>query len=93
MGSCKGCKLGYDDGKRNMARARCRIKVCCFGVKKLETCADCSDSDDCPLLSRFFSKNGGKYDRYRRILEFIRANGYSEFVRIGKDWTNSYGKL
>lgn len=93
LGSCKGCKLGYDDGTRDMARARCKIKVCCFGTKELETCAECPDSGDCPLLKRFFSKGGGKYDRYKRILEFIRANGYSEFVKRGKDWKNSYGKL
>lgn len=93
LGSCRGCKLGYDDGKRDMARARCKIKVCCFGVKNLETCAECPDSGDCPLLRRFFTKDGGKYERYKRALEFIRANGYSEFVKRGKDWKNSHGKL
>ena len=37
LGQCKGCKLGYDDGERKIAKAKCKIKVCCFGVKKQET--------------------------------------------------------
>ncbi len=27
---CKGCKLGYADGARNISKAKCKIKVCCL---------------------------------------------------------------
>ena len=27
VGQCKGCKLGYDDGERKIAKAKCRIKA------------------------------------------------------------------
>lgn len=93
LGSCRGCKLGYDDGTRSMARARCKIKVCCFGANNLETCAECPECAGCSLLERFYSKNGRAYERYRRTREFIQANGYSEFVRRAKDWKNSHGEL
>ena len=35
-GFCKGCKLGYDSGERDINRAKCKIKLCCFKDKKLE---------------------------------------------------------
>jgi hypothetical protein len=76
-----------------MARARCKIKVCCFGVKKLETCAECAERDGCQIMERFYSKDEWKYERYRMLIEFIQANGCSEYVRRAKDWKNSYGKL
>jgi hypothetical protein len=38
--TCKGCKLGYDDGERDIRAARCAMKRCCLIEKKLETCAD-----------------------------------------------------
>lgn len=93
LGSCKGCKIGYEDGKRNITRARCKIKVCCFGVKKQETCAECAECDGCRVLERFYSRNGGAYERYRTLREFIQANGYSEYVKRAKDWKNSHGRL
>jgi hypothetical protein len=40
-GFCKGCKLGYDKGERDIGKAKCKMKVCCFRERKLETCADC----------------------------------------------------
>lgn len=39
--TCRGCKLGYELGERDLSKAKCEIKVCCFREKKLETCADC----------------------------------------------------
>jgi hypothetical protein len=91
--SCKGCKLGYDDGSRSIARARCKIKLCCIGVKKKETCAECSEFNVCHLLEPFFSKRNRAYERYRSYLEFIKAKGYPEFVKRAKSWRDSYGKL
>ncbi len=88
-----GCKLGYEEGKRSLAKARCRIKVCCYGVKMLETCAECSEYDDCDTLAAFTKRKGRLGKKYRESLEFIRANGYAEFVRRGKDWKRHYGEL
>ena len=34
--TCLGCKLGYESGKRDLSKAKCEIKVCCFREKQLE---------------------------------------------------------
>ena len=39
--SCHGCKIGYENGVRNINRAKCQIKICCYKEKGLQTCADC----------------------------------------------------
>jgi hypothetical protein len=90
--SCKGCKLGYDDGARDLTKARCKMKVCCLGQRKHETCTDCSDYA-CDILIEFQSKDGYKYHRYKESLEFIRENGYTEFIRRSWNWKRAYGKL
>ncbi len=91
-GFCKGCKLGYEDGTRDISKAKCKMKMCCFGVKHQETCADCSQYG-CDILSDFQEKNGYKYRKYRESLEFIKINGYSEFIDRAKGWNRAYGKL
>jgi len=92
-GVCKGCKPGYDNGTRVIDKARCRMKVCCFGERNFETCADCPDFDLCPIIAGFFSKTGYKYKKYRQSLEFIRKNGYSGFLKSSETWKGPYGKL
>jgi hypothetical protein len=92
-GSCKGCKLGYDDGVRDINNARCAMKLCCFSDRKFETCADCPDFDSCTIISGFFAKNGYKYRKYRQSLEYIRKHGYPEFFRVSERWKGPYGKL
>ena len=42
--TCKGCKLGYLDGSRDLRRARCSMKVCCLTRGHI-TCADCERFD------------------------------------------------
>ncbi len=91
-GACKGCKLGYENGGRDVSKAKCAIKRCCFGEKKIETCADCSDYETCPIIQGFYAKNGYKYKKYREATEFIRTNGYERFKAIIKDWKGAYGK-
>jgi hypothetical protein len=91
--ACRGCKLGYGEGGRDNTRARCRMKVCCFGKRGIATCADCPDYDSCETIQGFFAKQGYKYGRYRRSLEFIRKHGYAEFVEATRDWKGAYGKL
>lgn len=77
-----------------MARARCKIKACCYGLRKLETCAECAElSGHCHTLERFFGRNKGAYERYRKVLGLIRTDGYREFVRRAKDWKNNWGDL
>lgn len=93
LGSCRGCKLGYADGERNIAKARCRIKVCCLGTKNHETCADCPGYDGCGLLAAFHAKSAPEYSGYRNALEFIRANGYADFVKRAGAWKRSFGEL
>lgn len=92
-GVCKGCKLGYDQRKRDIARAKCAMKVCCFKERELETCADCPEYSTCDLIKRFFSKKGFKYGKYRQSIEFIRKNGYSEFLTLANQWNGPYGTL
>ena len=92
-GFCKGCKLGYDEGKRDINKAKCIMKVCCFKEKKLETCADCTDYPGCKIIHGFYDKNGYKYKKYKQAIEFIRKNGYSKFIKSANDWKGAYGKL
>ncbi|OHD54105.1 MAG: hypothetical protein A2Y33_10340 [Spirochaetes bacterium GWF1_51_8] len=91
--TCKGCKLGYGDGGRNIDLAKCKIKVCCFRDRKLETCADCPDFEVCPTLVEFYGHDSYKYKKYREAAEFIRANGYEEFLNQADKWKGAYGKL
>jgi len=51
---------GYESGKRDITKAKCKMKVCCFKDKRLETCADCRDYP-CKILQEFWSKKGWKY--------------------------------
>ncbi len=90
---CRGCKLGYDTRERDFSKAKCRIKLCCFRDKKLETCADCPDFSTCDIVKSFYYKNGVKYSKYRENIEFIMANGYEEFFRLADNWKGPYGRL
>jgi len=92
-GFCKGCKLGYENKKRSIDNARCKIKLCCFRDRKFETCADCAYFDSCILISSLYDKNGFKYKKYKQNNEFIRKNGYSAFFKSADTWKGPYGKL
>jgi len=90
--TCLGCKLGYESGKRDISKAKCEIKVCCFKERGLETCADCPDYP-CKILEEFWSKRGWKYKQYRKQLQFIRQKGYEEFLKRASEWNGPHGKL
>lgn len=92
-GACKGCKLGYGPGERDIDRSRCRMKVCCLKEKGLETCADCGDYEGCRIIQGFYSKKGYKYRRYKQSIEYIRKNGYARFLEHARRWNGAYGKL
>lgn len=89
---CKGCKLGYNTGQRDIKKAKCSIKVCCISEKKLDTCADCSELGTCQIIGNFYSKNGYKYKKYKQAIEFIRENSYEQFLKIADRWKMQYGK-
>jgi hypothetical protein len=90
--TCIGCKLGYGQGKRDASKARCKIKVCCFVKRKIETCVDCP-SYPCEILEAFWNKKGWKYKQYRKQLEFIKQHGYDEFLKRADKWKGPHGKL
>jgi hypothetical protein len=90
--TCLGCKLGYEQGRRDASKAKCKIKMCCFVKRKLETCVDCPNYS-CEILEAFWNKNGWKYKQCKKQLEFIKQNGYEKFLRISDKWKGPRGKL
>lgn len=90
--TCKGCKLGYADGCRDLSKAKCKMKKCCL-FKGYVTCADCEEYALCETVQAFLHHPGYKYSKYRQALAFIRARGYDAFLQKAKDWKNAYGKL
>lgn len=93
LGNCKGCRLGYDEGERDISRTRCMIKVCCIRDKGLGTCAECPEFDRCRTLAAFHGKRWKEYGRYRESFEFIRREGYPAFIERSKGWEKAYGEL
>jgi hypothetical protein len=89
---CRGCKIGYQTGERDLSKAKCKIKICCLR-KRFSSCADCDDYDTCEILQGFYAKNGYKYKKYNEALNFIRSSGYEKFLDIADSWTQQYGKL
>lgn len=88
---CKGCKIGYENGERDIDKAKCKMKVCCI-KKGYNTCADCSDMPTCQTINEFYDKKGYKYNKYKQAIEFIKQNGYGELIKIADTWTNAYGR-
>jgi hypothetical protein len=88
---CQGCKLGYSNQTRDISRAKCKMKVCCI-QKRFSSCADCDDYDSCDTIQGFHNKGGYKYKKYKEAINFIRTNGYEEFVKIADGWRTQYGK-
>ncbi len=91
-GACKGCKIGFDTGERDINKAKCKIKLCCFRDHKFDTCADCSKLESCNIIGSWYAKNGYKYKKYKQAIEFIKKNGYSKFIKLANKWKNAYGK-
>jgi len=91
--SCHGCKLGYESGERDINKARCKIKICCFKDRNFETCADCPDYSVCRIIFSFHDKSGYKYKKYRQSVDFIKKYGYEKFIKIADKWKGPYGKI
>ncbi len=92
LNPCKGCKIGYSTGERDIEKAKCAIKVCCM-KREFISCADCTENQNCLLLHVFYKKNGYKYGKYKQSLEYIKEHGYSAFCEIADKWNNATGKL
>jgi hypothetical protein len=92
-GACRGCKLGYESGERDINKSKCRIKVCCFKEKKLMTCADCPEMSSCRTVNDLYDKVPYKYKKYKQSVELIKKNGYSRFMEMAACWKNAYGKI
>jgi hypothetical protein len=91
--SCLGCKLGYESGERDLSKAKCRVKLCCFRDRGFETCADCPDYPACNIMFSFHDKSGYKYKKYKQSIEFIREKGYAEFLKVASNWKGPYGRF
>lgn len=89
--ACKGCKSGYENGERDISKAKCKIKVCCI-CRKQQSCADCKEYNSCSTVNDFYNKNGYKYGKYKQATEYIKENGYDAFIKIADKWNNAHGK-
>lgn len=89
--TCKGCKIGYENGERGLTKAKCEIKVCCL-KKKYNSCADCSGYAVCSSLTTFYSKKGYKYGKYHQATRYMKEHGYQAFIEIADTWKNAFGK-
>lgn len=92
-GTCKGCKIGFDTGERDINKAKCKIKLCCFKDHKFDTCADCPKLESCDIVGNWYAKNGYKYKKYKETVEFIKKNGYQKFIKLAGKWKGACGKL
>ena len=89
--ACKGCKVGYKSGERDICKAKCKIKVCCI-TKKFNSCADCTEYDACAIMQQFLNHSGHKYVKYSQAIMYIKNNGYDAFLEKADSWGNAYGK-
>lgn len=65
-------------------------KAVLFQGQGYETCADCPEWDACDLIQEWYTK-GYYHGKCRQSIEFIRKEGYGEFIRMTNKWEN--GKL
>ncbi|MDD5456565.1 MAG: DUF3795 domain-containing protein [Candidatus Margulisbacteria bacterium] len=89
---CGGCKIGFDTGRRDIGKAKCKIKLCCFKEHSFDTCADCSELGSCAIIGSWFAGNGYKYKKYKQAIEYIKKHGYPEFIKLADKWKNASGK-
>lgn len=92
-GYCKGCKLGYYTGKRDINRAKCIIKLCCIKEKKYSSCADCDKYLTCKKIKKKFGNDKYNFKKCMQCLDFIKNNGYDKFTKIADKWKGPFGKI
>jgi putative transcriptional regulator len=79
-------------GKRDLGKAKCRIKVCCFRERGLETCADCCGFP-CEILGEFWSRKGWRTNSTQNSSSSSGNTGTRRFWRkqtTGKDYAESW---
>jgi hypothetical protein len=81
---CKGCTVGYDTGKRDVAKARCAVKRCCMS-RHHRTCADCPEYATCDVLGAFHGKAGYKYPQVPAGTG-LRQRGRLRGICRGRRW-------
>ncbi len=91
--NCRGCRLGYDSGERDINKAKCKIKLCCIKSKNLITCADCDEFDQCIIISAKFKPGSRDNKKCLESLEYIKNHGYIGFLAKADKWKNHFGKL
>jgi hypothetical protein len=92
-GHCKGCKLGYEPNKRDINKAKCKIKLCCFRNNKFDTCAECDKFISCKIFNGRFKIGTRNHKKYQEALLFMKNNGYSKFIELADKWKGPNGKL
>ncbi len=92
-GHCKGCKVGYNLDNRDISRAKCKIKLCCFRDNKFDSCAECSKFSNCEIFFGRFKIGTRDNKKYQEALAFIKKNGYSKFIKLADKWKGPCGKL
>lgn len=92
-GYCKGCKIGYKSKERDINRTKCKIKLCCIKEKNFISCADCDKYLICKKISKKFGKEKYNFKKCMQSLEFIKNNGYDNFIKIAENWKGPFGKI
>lgn len=91
--NCRGCKLGYNNNERDINKTKCKIKLCCFKVKRLKTCADCDDFDQCIIISNRFKPGTRDNKKCLESLFYIKNQGYESYLNMANKWKNHFGKF
>lgn len=91
--SCRGCLIGYETQERDIGRAKCKIKICCYKEKGLLNCAECGQFSTCTIISGRFKI--GSYDNKKCLeaLEYISNHGTDDFMEKADKWKGPFGKL
>ena len=91
--NCKGCKLGYENGERDINKAKCKIKLCSFKDNNYITCSDCDVFTNCDIYNSRFKVGTYNNKKYLGVLIFIKENGYDSFIKIADTWKRHQGKI
>lgn len=91
--SCPGCLIGYEKQERDINKAKCKIKICCYKEKKLLTCAECDHYCTCTIISERFKIGSRDNKKCLEALEYIRNNGKDNFINKADKWKGPFGKL
>ena len=90
---CRGCKTGYENKDRDLSKAKCNIKLCCYRDKEYRTCADCDIFSSCSIITKRFKPGTYSNKKCMQYLQYIKNNGYVAFIKKANNWHNHYGTL